>query len=159
MSYMRWITDAPADRLAQEYAHMPQATKIKAGERPLAQTLRVLVVEDNTDVADTLEALIQAWGHDTRVARDAVAGLKTADEYQPHVVLLDIGLPKMHGYDVAKRLRERPWATNLTMIAVTGWGQEADRLQSQGAGISHHLVKPLVPEELERILSTVAQAD
>lgn len=153
MTYMRWITDAPADRLA-EYAPLPSHQE----GRPSAQALRVLIVEDNIDVADTLEVLIQAWGHDTRVARDPLLGLAAADDYQPHVVLLDIGLPRMHGYDVAKRLRERPWAGNLTMIAVTGWGQEADKLQSQGAGISHHLVKPLVPADLERILAGVAEA-
>lgn len=154
MSYMRWITDAPADRLADQYP--PPAPDEE--RRPMAGTLRVLIVEDNMDVADTLEVLIQTWGHDTRVARDPLLGLAAADEYQPHVVLLDIGLPRMHGYDVAKRLRERPWAGNLTMIAVTGWGQEADRLQSQGAGINHHLVKPLVPADLERILAGVAEA-
>lgn len=121
----------------------------------LKKSLRVLIVEDNPDVADMLNLLLVEWGQDTRIAYDPPKALEIADKFKPEVVLLDIGLPKMHGYAVARHLREKAWARDITIIAVTGWGQEADRQQSRAAGINHHLLKPVDPAVLQELLSRV----
>jgi len=122
-------------------------------------TLRVLVVEDDADVADSTAALLAFWGHTTRAERDPLRALQVADDFRPHAVLLDIGLPRMHGYDLARRLRERPWSQGTRLIAVTGWDNDADRKQSMISGIHHHLVKPVRPSVLEHILAGIAPVD
>jgi PAS domain S-box-containing protein len=111
---------------------------------------RVLIVDDNADAAATLELLLQSLGHETRVAADGTAALEAAGSFQPDLVLLDIGLPGIDGYEVARRLRAQ--GRPLRIVAVTGWGSEADRRRSQEAGFDMHLVKPLDPDELSRAL-------
>ncbi|MCC8362481.1 response regulator [Lysobacter sp. A6] len=117
---------------------------------PAAQlaSRRVLVVDDNIDAAQTLAHLLEAFGHDVRVAHDGDAALVLAQESPPDVVLLDIGLPGMNGYDVVRRLRADPRTQAATVIAVTGYGQEADRQRAIEAGFDLHLVKPVAPEQL-----------
>lgn len=117
--------------------------------------LRVLVVEDNPDVADMLNLMLQEWGQETRVAHDPPAALSLAEKFRPHCILLDIGLPKMHGYHVARLIREKPWGRGVLIVAVTGWGQEADRQQSRAAGIDHHLLKPVDPAVLQDLINSV----
>ena len=126
-----------------------------AGEGPAAvgQSLRILIVEDNRDAAEMLNELLESWGHETRMAFDGPAGVVAADEFRPQAILLDIGLPGMNGYDVARKLRERAWCRNVPIIAVTGWGQEADRQRSAEAGIDHHLLKPVEPAALRTLLA------
>jgi signal transduction histidine kinase len=119
----------------------------------IEQTLRILIVDDNRDAAEALNVMLSAWGQTTRVAYDALAAIEIAGKFQPDVVLLDIGLPKLHGYDVARRLRDQPWGRQALLVAVTGWGQEADRQQSKAAGINHHLIKPVDPEMLRKLLA------
>ena len=113
---------------------------------------RVLVVDDNLDAANALNALLTSLGHETRVVHEGPQAIAAMQEFRPDVVLLDIGLPGMDGYEVARRLaplrRERP----VRIIAVTGWGQEADRQRSKEAGFDVHLVKPVEPEVLVRVL-------
>jgi CheY-like chemotaxis protein len=101
-----------------------------------------------------MEMLLQDWGQETRVAGDGLAALETAEEFRPQVVLLDIGLPRLHGYEVARRLRQQTWvgAREATVIAITGWGREADR-QGEAAGIDHRLLKPVDPNALRTLLS------
>src|SRR5688572_637219 len=113
---------------------------------------RILVVDDNEDVATTLNSLLQTLGHETRMAHDGAAALKAAEEFRPNVVLLDIGMPGMDGYEVARRLRATKRGRRLRIIAVTGWGQEADRRKSREAGFDLHLVKPVEPNDLARVL-------
>jgi DNA-binding response OmpR family regulator len=125
----------------------------------LSAGLRVLIVEDNRDTADMLSDIVHDWGHETRVAYDGVAGLQVADQFQPQVVLLDIGLPKLPGYDVARRLRERDWGQEALVVAVTGWGEDSDRRKSEAAGIDHHLVKPVNTDVLEGLLSDFKPAE
>lgn len=119
----------------------------------LEQSLRILVVDDNRDAAEALHVMLSTWGQTTRVAFDALAALDIAAKFEPQVVLLDIGLPKLHGYDVARRMRDQPWGRDALLVAVTGWGQEADRQQSKAAGINHHLIKPVDPEVLKQLLA------
>ncbi|NUS61495.1 MAG: response regulator [Lysobacter sp.] len=115
---------------------------------PKLASRRVLVVDDNIDAAQTLAHLLEAFGHQVRVAHDGDAALVLAQQSTPDVVLLDIGLPGMNGYDVVRRLRADPRTQSATVIAVTGYGQEADRQRALEAGFDLHLVKPVAPEQL-----------
>jgi PAS domain S-box-containing protein len=118
---------------------------------------RVLVVDDNTDAAESLATLVEMWGHEVRSAHDGPAALAAAEEFRPDVILLDIGLPGLTGYEVAGRLRARPEFQSVRLIALTGWGQDADRERSRAAGFELHLVKPVDPTELKKILSPDAE--
>jgi PAS domain S-box-containing protein len=113
---------------------------------------RILVVDDNRDAADTLGLLLEADGAEVRVVYDGRAALGMAESFMPSSVLLDIGMPGMDGYEVARRLRQEPRHAGLRIIALTGWGQDADRRQTRNRGFSHHLTKPVSLEELHDIL-------
>ncbi len=121
----------------------------------LTTPLRVLVVDDNVDTVLGFSMLLKASGHDVRTAHDGLSAVEAAIDYRPDVVLLDIGLPKLNGYEVAKRLRQRPDFKHTVLIALTGYGQDTDRQTSQQAGFDHHLVKPARFEQLNKILTTV----
>ncbi len=113
---------------------------------------RVLVVEDNQDTAEMLNLMLTEWGQEIRVAHDGPSALQIAGEFRPDVVLLDIGLPGLHGYEVARRLREEPWGRDILVIAVTGWGAERDR-HSEATVINHRLLKPIDPAVLRDLLA------
>jgi PAS domain S-box-containing protein len=119
--------------------------------------LRVLAVDDNLDAAKTLGLLLQASGHEVRLAHDGPHALEAVTEFQPQVVLLDIGLPRMDGFEVARRLRLLPGGDQIFLVALTGYGQEEDRQRSHEAGFNQHLVKPVEPEELEKLLAGQTQ--
>jgi signal transduction histidine kinase/CheY-like chemotaxis protein len=122
---------------------------------------RILVVDDNVDAAQTLSMLLILQGHETRLAHDGPSALQAAEDYQPEVVLLDIGLPRMDGYQVARCLRERPEMANVLLVALTGYGQDEDRQRSHEAGFNAHLVKPLDLDALRILLAhhgSVAQS-
>jgi PAS domain S-box-containing protein len=122
---------------------------------PPGPSLRVLVVDDNVDTVASLAMLLKANGHDVRTAHDGPATLEAARDYRPDMVLLDIGLPGMNGFEVAKRLRHQPNLSNVVLVAMTGYGQETDRQRSQEAGFDHHLVKPADFGKVQQILATV----
>ena len=117
---------------------------------------RVLIVDDNADAAAVLSRLLAARGHDTRVVHDGDAALECASAFKPHLVLLDISMPGLDGYQVARRLRAIPGLAKFKIAAVTGWGQETDRAQSREAGFDLHLVKPVELHELLRALGHTA---
>jgi CheY-like chemotaxis protein len=112
---------------------------------------RVLVVDDNHDSADTMAELVRIWGYDVRTAHDGPAALDCARGFRPHVVLLDVGLPGMDGYELARRLRAEGLAGDL-LVSVTGYGQDEDRRKAQEAGFDHHLTKPVDPDTLLRVV-------
>jgi signal transduction histidine kinase/CheY-like chemotaxis protein len=114
---------------------------------------RILVVDDNRDAADTLGLLLEADGAEVRVVYDGRAALAMAESFEPTSVLLDIGMPGMDGYEVARRLRQDERFAGVRIAALTGWGQDADRRQTRNRGFSHHLTKPVSIEELHRILT------
>jgi PAS domain S-box-containing protein len=114
---------------------------------------RILIVDDNRDTAISLATVLNILGHRTQVAFDGVEALETARDFQPDVVLLDIGMPKLNGHDTARRLRQEPRGRDIVLVAVTGWGQDDDRQRSQDAGFNFHLVKPVDPAALEQILA------
>jgi two-component system, sensor histidine kinase len=134
----------------------------EAGAAPAAPPLkalpRVLVVDDNRDAADSLGALLEIIGAYVAVSHDGRSALEVAESHRPDVVFLDIGMPHMDGYEVARHLRRQPWSAQMKLIALTGWGQEKDRLESQAAGFDQHLVKPADLQALRTILSTASRS-
>jgi CheY-like chemotaxis protein len=111
------------------------------------------VVDDNADAARTLDALLRSLGHETRVAYGGAEALRMAVEFRPDIVLLDIGMPDVDGYEVARQLRNLESQPAFRIVAITGWGQEPDRQKAKEAGFDVHLVKPVDANELTRILS------
>ena len=128
---------------------------VREPSRPgLASSLRILVVDDNRDTADSLAMLLRNSGSEVRTAYDGLEALEVANGFRPDVGLLDIGLPKADGHEVARRLRMEPWGKQMRLIAITGWSSEADRARSASAGFDHHLVKPLDPALLTELLGS-----
>jgi len=117
--------------------------------------LRILVVDDNRDSADSLSEILKMLGNDIHTAYDGQEGVDAAGDFRPDVILLDIGLPKLNGYEACRRIREQPWGKDVVMIAATGWGQRNDRLRANAAGFDHHLVKPVDPQALIDLLNAV----
>lgn len=113
---------------------------------------RILVVDDNHDGADSLALMLQLRGNDTQTAYDGLEAVEVAAAFRPDLVLLDIGMPKLNGYDTARRLRDQPWGRNILLVALTGWGQEEDRRKSCDAGFDLHMVKPIGAAALEKLL-------
>jgi CheY-like chemotaxis protein len=114
---------------------------------------RILVVDDNQDSADSLAMLLNMLGHEVKTANDGESALVTATEFRPDVAILDIGLPKVNGYDLARQIREQPWGHDVVLVALTGWGQEQYRRRSAESGFNHHLTKPVEFDVLQRILA------
>ncbi|HYU43934.1 MAG TPA: ATP-binding protein [Vicinamibacteria bacterium] len=117
--------------------------------------LRVLIVDDSEDAVESLAMLLGLWGHDVMTATDGAAALDLVSRKAPHVVLLDIGLPGLSGYEVAKRIRAHEGGKDIVLVALTGYGQADDRRRAQEAGFTDHLVKPVVPETLQRLLAGI----
>jgi PAS domain S-box-containing protein len=117
---------------------------------------RILIVDDNRDSADSLAMLLEITGNKTYMAHDGVEALEAIEKYRPEVVLLDIGLPRLDGHEVCRRVREQPWGKNIVIIALTGWGQEDDRRKSEEAGFNGHLVKPVDYDKLLELLSSLS---
>jgi PAS domain S-box-containing protein len=115
--------------------------------------LRVLVADDNRDAASTLSLMLEMMGNTVMTAHDGAEALTLAAQFQPRVVLLDIGLPHMNGYDVAQAIRQQPWGAKMVIVAITGWGQAEDRQRSKAAGVDHHMVKPVDPDALMQLLA------
>lgn len=118
-----------------------------------ASRRRILVVDDNADAAASLAMMLRMMGHETQTAHDGLAAVEAAADFRPEVILLDIGMPRMNGYDACRRMRELPCGREIYIVALTGWGQDEDKRRSQEAGFNAHLVKPIDPTALERLLA------
>ncbi len=116
-------------------------------------TTRILVVDDNEDAADSLATLLDVMGYQVRVAYDGPEAIEAADAFRPEVGLLDIGLPRLSGYDIARHIRSTR-GENVLLVAITGWGQEDDRRRAREAGFDHHFTKPA---DLERLMAVISQ--
>lgn len=116
---------------------------------------RILVVDDNKDSAESLAMLLRLTGHETRVAYDGLGAIEMAKQYRPDVVLLDIGLPKLNGFDACRQIRRQPWGEDIVIVALTGWGQDEDRRQSEKAGFDAHMVKPFDHVVLRQLLASL----
>jgi signal transduction histidine kinase len=132
----------------------PRARHGRARQEPTVSR-RILVVDDERLSAASLGKLLEIAGHEIRTAHDGLEALGMADEFRPDVVLLDIGLPKLNGHEVARRIRRQPWGQGTALIALTGWGQETDRHLSKEAGFDHHLVKPVNSSALLQLLASL----
>jgi CheY-like chemotaxis protein len=124
---------------------------------PINGALRVLVVDDNVDATQTMSMLLKSYGHSVRTAHDGATAIDVALNFLPSVVLLDIGLPGMDGYEVAKRIRQQPTLEDILLVALTGYGQEMDRETSLQAGFDYHLVKPADFRTVQQILAIAAE--
>jgi signal transduction histidine kinase/CheY-like chemotaxis protein len=132
-----------------------------ASARPRARDgehRRILVADDNADAADSLAAMLRLSGYDVAVARDGEEALALAGEFRPALALLDIGMPKMSGYEVARRIRAAAWGQAMALVAVTGWGQEEDKRRAADAGFNRHLTKPLDAGRLDEVLRQYLEA-
>ena len=121
-----------------------------------ANPLRILVADDNKDAADTLSALLEVFGHTVRQVHDGEAAVACVTEFDPHLVLLDIGMPRLNGYECCRQIRALPGGQARTLVAITGWGQPDDRRKSAEAGFDQHLVKPVDPEALAHLVGKLS---
>ncbi|HEY2590810.1 MAG TPA: response regulator [Steroidobacteraceae bacterium] len=148
---------APVRAPAPAAAHAPTLERASC-EPPLDSAhrtgRRLLIVDDNLDALDSLAALMEMSGHEVHMATDGESALVVAESCRPEVVLLDLGLPKLDGYEVARRLRESPWGRAAMIIALTGWGQDEDRRRTRESGFDSHMVKPLDLDALLRLLGS-----
>lgn len=168
LSLVKWLVDMHGGTVAAHsdpqgggsefVVRLPMAgAESKSETRPAEYasrtSYRILVVDDNRDAAASLVRLLRLIGHETHAAHDGVEAIEVAATARPDVILLDLGLPKLHGYDVCRRIREQPWGNQMLVVALTGWGQDDDRRRSKEAGFDHHMVKPLDLGALTKLLS------
>ena len=132
------VADKPADQASAVRHIAPQ---------------RILIADDNLDSATTLAMLLAKMGNETLMAHDGQEALDAAAAFRPDVMFLDIGMPRLNGYEVCRRLRQEVWGKNILVIALTGWGQDEDRRLSSEAGFDFHVVKPVLPAALEKLLA------
>jgi PAS domain S-box-containing protein len=130
----------------------PARTMPAESARPLVRR-RILIADDNRDATSSLELLLEMMGHETWTAHDGLEAIEAAAAYQPDIILLDIGMPRMDGFEVCRQIRQQPWGKAIVIIACTGWGLETDRRRSTEAGFDFHLVKPIDPASLEKLLT------
>lgn len=132
---------------AERATTMAQAEPDSSGTKQ-----RILVVDDNVDSAASMAMMLELLGNEIRTAHDGLEAVALAEEFSPQVVLMDVGMPRLNGYEATRRIREQPWGREMVIIALTGWGQDGDRAKSEEAGCSGHLVKPVELAELEKLL-------
>lgn len=118
------------------------------------QARRVLVADDNVDAASTLATMLNLMGHEASTANDGVEAVEAARAFEPEIIFLDVGMPRMNGYDACREIRALPGGGKMTIVALTGWGQESHKQRSREAGFDRHLVKPVTPEILGAILES-----
>jgi PAS domain S-box-containing protein len=137
----------------------PRAEGLESERASSVASLRILIVDDNEDAARSLGVLLRIMGNEIRTAHDGLEAVSVAEEFRPDVAVMDIGLPRLSGYEAARKIRGQPWGAGMTLIAVTGWGQEGDRQRSKEAGFDHHMVKPVNLPELMRLLTSLERSE
>ncbi len=150
-----FIVRLPLSAIPAPASSVPPAGQAPA---PAPAGVRVLVVDDNADAAESLAALLEMQGHQTRVANDGDEALRTANDFHPHIVFLDIGMPGKDGYAVAREMRAGAGTRDAVLVALTGWGAREDRARSRSAGFDHHLTKPASLEAVDALLAQLSQA-
>jgi CheY-like chemotaxis protein len=127
------------------------------GTAPMSNgaTHRILVVDDNRDGAESMALMLRLGGNEVATAHDGVEAVEQAERVRPEVILMDVGMPKLSGLDATRRIRATDWGRDVTIIALTGWGQDADRVRTREAGCDGHLVKPVSLPDLERVLGAL----
>jgi CheY-like chemotaxis protein len=117
----------------------------------------VLVVDDNETIRMMSQRMIEMLGHTVRTASDGEEAVAVAEEFRPEIVLMDLGMPNMDGCEAARQIRQKDWGQEITLVALSGWGQEKDRLKSEAAGFDHHLVKPAASADIKRVIAQTEQ--
>lgn len=155
------VTSGPIAAKATSPAARPAAslaaptTRVAVAPPPPAAGLRILIADDNVDGAEALQMLLEDMGNDVRIAHDGAEAFDAAAAFRPDLALLDIGMPKLTGHELAVKIRAEPWGRTIVLAAITGWGQAEDKQRSREAGFDHHLVKPVSPEALEKLVGGV----
>jgi PAS domain S-box-containing protein len=149
-----FIVSLPLSRAVQIAEPAPAAAAAVVAPRDPGPALRLLLVDDSVDAATLLAMVLEADGYDVRVAHEGKQALEVAAQFEPEIVLLDLGLPGMDGFQLAREMRKQATTANALLVAVTGYGQAADRLRSQEAGFDHHLVKPVSADEIQRVIAS-----
>ncbi|WP_166820495.1 PAS domain S-box protein [Thalassoroseus pseudoceratinae] len=140
------LTDSPAEK-PESPVDRSVAEKSK---------LRVLIVDDNQAAADMLTVVVKMLGNEVQTAYDGSQAVRSAQTFRPHVVLMDIGMPVMNGYEAAQHIRTHEWGSDMILVALTGWGQDEDRQRTENAGFDHHFVKPAEPDSLQKLFAELA---
>ena len=137
----------------QSVADSEGVSTVSSSAETSSSKRRILVVDDNRDSAETLSVMLEFLGNEAMIANDGLAAVEMAERFRPEIILLDIGLPKLNGYDACRRIRQESWSKDMFIVALTGWGQDEDRRRSAEAGFNRHVVKPVEFENLEKILA------
>jgi PAS domain S-box-containing protein len=145
--------------LAKDVSRAPRSASAEVKSALAPKTQRVLVVDDNHDSATTLALLLNLMGHETRTAHDGIEALDVAQRFKPDVALLDLGMPKLNGFETACKMRATDYGRGMLLVALSGWGQEADRQKSSEAGFDLHLVKPVDVAEIQKLLARRRSSD
>ena len=135
----------------------PMVSASRADERldPATRRCRVLIADDNVDAAESMGMMLEMLGNEVRTVYDGMQAFKLAGEFEPDLVLLDIGMPLMNGYETARHIREQPWGKDIYLVAITGWGQEGDKRQAAQAGFDRHFTKPVLPSDVIELIAEV----
>jgi len=152
------MQESPTDSVQPDQSSGSHLDSV-SGVDPLNEipTRRILVVDDNADSAETMALLLKMSGHEVIIAHDGESTLEAASKHRPEIILLDVGLPGMHGYEVAQRLRTLPENENLVIVALTGYGQEQDRQRALEAGFDYYFVKPVDFSKLESLVKDLSR--
>jgi CheY-like chemotaxis protein len=141
----------------ERQASLPQASEDEM--TPRCSRRRILVVDDNRDSTESMRLFLGMLGNDVAVTYDGLEAVESVASFRPDVVLLDIGLPKLNGYEAARQIRQQPWGKDVYLIALTGWGQEDDRRSCKEAGFDHHMLKPIDLQVFQELLTTLTRDD
>jgi CheY-like chemotaxis protein len=144
-------------RLPLARSPLAATASVESNGRSDGPSRRVLVLDDSPNSASSMAAILELLGHKVETAGDGLAALEAAERFRPELILMDVGMPNLNGYDATRRIRARPWGTEVTIVAVTGWGQEGDRARSRLAGCDGHLVKPVQVSDLDPYLASRAR--
>jgi CheY-like chemotaxis protein/two-component sensor histidine kinase len=139
-------------RLPGVSVRAPISARQSATEASASPGYRILIADDNRDAAESLAMLLEMSGHEVRTAEDGEAALAVTEQFLPHAAFIDIGMPRLNGYEVAKRVRREAWGASVLLIALTGWGQDDNKRQAFESGFDHHLTKPVDPSQLDTLL-------
>jgi CheY-like chemotaxis protein len=147
------VVRLPAVMAANVAAAAPHASPPEPSSRAHLMAHRILVADDNRDAAESMGMLLRLMGNEVRTVYDGVEAVEQAEAFRPDLILLDIGMPKLNGYDAARRIRGQRWSEGTVLVALTGWGQEEDKRRASEAGFDRHFTKPLDPAELQRLMT------
>jgi CheY-like chemotaxis protein len=136
-----------------DHRDVPQPAVPVQRRRNHTITRRVLVADDNRDAAESMGMLLRLMGNEVRTVHDGVEAVEEAETFQPDVILLDIGMPRLNGYDAARQIRGQDWSAGTMLVALTGWGQEDDKRRATEAGFDRHFTKPVNPADLEKLIA------